>query len=87
MLWKRIIMKRVTHFNIKIPAGIDTGTRLRVQGRGNQSKSGERGDLYLIFNVEDDELFVRDGIDILYRGSSIPSPKQPLEETIQNSIT
>ncbi len=51
-------------FNIKIPAGIDTGTRLRVQGRGNQSKSGERGDLYLIFNVEDDELFVRDGIDI-----------------------
>ncbi len=39
-------------FKIKIPAGIDTGTRLRVQKRGNQGRDGERGDLYLLFNVE-----------------------------------
>jgi len=51
-------------FTIKIPAGIDTGTRLRVQGRGNQAKNGQRGDLYLVFNVEEDELFIRDGVDI-----------------------
>jgi len=51
-------------FKIKIPAGVDTGTRLRIAGRGNQGKNGQRGDLYLVFNVEEDENFVRDGTDI-----------------------
>ena len=44
---------------IKIPAGVDTGNRLRVQGYGNQAKNGQRGDLYLTFNVEEDENFIR----------------------------
>jgi len=49
---------------INIPAGVDTGNRLRAQGYGNESKSGQRGDLYLTFNVEEDEHFVRDGSNI-----------------------
>ena len=49
---------------IKIPAGVDTGNRLRAQGYGNESKSGQRGDLYLTFDVEQDEHFVRDGINV-----------------------
>jgi molecular chaperone DnaJ len=47
-----------------IPAGVDTGNRLRVAGYGNENKHGQRGDLYLTFNVEEDEHFVRDGSDI-----------------------
>jgi len=49
---------------IKIPAGVDTGNRLRVAGYGNENKHGQRGDLYVTFNVEEDEHFVRDGSDI-----------------------
>jgi len=49
---------------IKIPAGVDSGNRLRAQGYGNKSKNGKRGDLYLTFIVEEDENFIRNGNDI-----------------------
>jgi len=49
---------------IDIPAGIDSGNRLRVPGSGNEDKNGNRGDLYVTFMVEEDEHFVRDGNDI-----------------------
>jgi len=49
---------------IKIPAGVDSGNRLRAQGYGNQLKNGRRGDLYLTFYVEEDEHFVRDGVNV-----------------------
>jgi molecular chaperone DnaJ len=49
---------------VKIPAGVDSGNRLRAQGYGNEAKNGQRGDLYLTFYVEEDEHFVRNGNDI-----------------------
>ena len=49
---------------IKIPAGVDSGNRLRAQGYGNEAKNGRRGDLYLTFYVEEDEHFIRNGNDI-----------------------
>ena len=49
---------------ISIPAGVDTGNRLRAQGYGNRAKNGQRGDLYLNFEVENDEHFIRDGANI-----------------------
>jgi len=49
---------------IKIPAGVDSGNRLRAQGYGNEAKNGQRGDLYLTFYVEEDENFIRNGNDI-----------------------
>jgi len=49
---------------INIPAGVDSGNRLRAQGYGNKAKNGHRGDLYLNFNVEEDEHFIRDGSNI-----------------------
>ena len=49
---------------VNIPAGIDSGNRLRANGYGNESKSGQRGDLYLTFIVQDDENFIRNGNDI-----------------------
>ncbi len=49
---------------IKIPAGVDSGNRLRAQGYGNEAKNGQRGDLYLVFYVEEDEHFIRNGNDV-----------------------
>ncbi len=49
---------------VNIPAGVDSGNRLRAQGYGNESKSGQRGDLYMTFIVEEDEHFIRNGNDI-----------------------
>jgi molecular chaperone DnaJ len=46
---------------LDIPAGVDTGTRLRLKGHGNQGLTGERGDLYLIFRVKPSKLFRREG--------------------------
>lgn len=49
---------------VKVPAGIDTGNRLRVSGRGNTGKAGVRGDLYVTFEVEEDSHFIRNGNDV-----------------------
>ncbi len=46
---------------VKIPAGIDTGAKLRVPGKGRT----ESGDLYLSVTVEPHPYFTRDGDDIL----------------------
>lgn len=49
---------------ISVPAGVDTEMRLRISGKGNQGKSGARGDLYLVLYVQDDAHFIRNGNDI-----------------------
>ena len=50
---------------VKIPAGVDTGNRLRIAGKGDSgSNGGPNGDLYLEFRVKDHSLFERDGNDI-----------------------
>ena len=49
---------------ISVPAGVDTEMRLRISGKGNQAKSGARGDLYLVLYVQDDAHFIRNGNDI-----------------------
>jgi len=49
---------------IKVPAGIDSDNRLRVSGKGNIGKRGNRGDLYVTFYVEEDKHFVRHGSDV-----------------------
>jgi len=49
---------------VSIPAGVDSGNRLRAQGYGNEGKNGQRGDLYMTFRVEEDENFIRNGNDI-----------------------
>ena len=50
---------------VKIPAGVDTGNRLRLAGKGDAgSNGGENGDLYLEFRVKSHPLFERDENDI-----------------------
>jgi curved DNA-binding protein len=52
--------------SVKIPAGIESGKKLRVTGKGNPSQfGGPHGDLYLLINILPHELFTRDGDDLL----------------------
>jgi DnaJ-class molecular chaperone len=50
---------------VKIPAGVKTGSRVRMAGKGRPgSNGGEAGDLYLIVTVAPDARFRRDGNDL-----------------------
>ncbi|CUS83463.1 molecular chaperone DnaJ [Candidatus Kryptobacter tengchongensis] len=50
---------------IKIPAGADTGTTLRIKGEGEPGiNGGANGDLYVHIKVQDDKFFKRKGNDI-----------------------
>jgi molecular chaperone DnaJ len=49
---------------ITVPAGVDSGNRLRAQGYGNEGRNNSRGDLIITFAVKEDENFVRNGTDI-----------------------
>ncbi|MBI3812270.1 MAG: molecular chaperone DnaJ [Nitrospirae bacterium] len=51
---------------IKIPAGVETGTRLRLNGEGEPgSNGGPPGDLYVVLTVKDHPVFTREGDDLL----------------------
>ena len=50
---------------VKIPAGVSRGTRMRIAGAGEEGiNGGPAGDLYLIIDVEVDPNFSRDGADL-----------------------
>lgn len=51
-------------FEVPIPEGVDNGNKLRIQGRGSEGLNGQRGDLFLVLQVQDDENFVRDGENV-----------------------
>lgn len=56
----------VKKLKITIPAGVDTGTRLRVANEGDAGlRAGTPGDLYVYLFVQEDPEFRRDGINIL----------------------
>jgi molecular chaperone DnaJ len=51
---------------VKIPAGVDNGTQLRVTGEGEGGhRGGPAGDLYVEIRVKDHEVFERHGLDLL----------------------
>ena len=61
----RIKVKRKIRVNI--PAGVDEGYRLRLDGEGGAGLyGGPPGDLYITLSVKSHNLFHRDGSDILY---------------------
>jgi molecular chaperone DnaJ len=51
---------------VKIPAGVETGTRLRLNGEGEPgSHGGPPGDLYVVLTVKDHPVFTREDDDLL----------------------
>ncbi|HUT33675.1 MAG TPA: molecular chaperone DnaJ [Planctomycetota bacterium] len=59
---------RRVSIDVRIPAGIEDGVRLRVPGQGELGNDhAERGDLYCYVHVKPDEFFKRQGDDLICR--------------------
>lgn len=51
--------------NVNIPAGVETGTRIRLAGEGEAGmRGGPPGDLYIFIEVETHQIFERDGTNL-----------------------
>jgi len=60
------LVKKEENVTVSIPAGVDTGNRLRVSGKGNQGDVGApAGDLYVDIQVKEHDFFMREDNDIL----------------------
>ncbi len=60
--------ERERQLSVRVPAGVETGTRIRVAGEGEAGlRGGPPGDLYLFMEVADHPIFERDGMDLLCR--------------------
>jgi molecular chaperone DnaJ len=52
--------------NITVPAGAETGTKVRLRGQGGKGTSGgQAGDLVITFTVLPDRFYKRDGLDLI----------------------
>ncbi len=71
-------MEKTSSVTLRIPAGVENGTRLRSTGNGEAgSKGGEPGDLYVVLHVQDHAIFQREGQD-LWCEVPIPFPTAAL---------
>ncbi|MFC4346666.1 molecular chaperone DnaJ [Kordiimonas lipolytica] len=68
---------------VKIPKGVEEGTRIRLAGEGEAgSRGGPAGDLYIFLTIKPHPLFKRDG-DMLYCQVPIPMTKATLGGQIE----
>ena len=60
---------RAKKLNVKVPAGVDDGVRLRITGEGEDSPggAGPAGDLYVFLNVESNKDYIREDQNIVYQ--------------------
>jgi molecular chaperone DnaJ len=64
--------RKAQTLEVKIPAGVDDGSRIRLAGEGDAgARGGPRGDLYIFLSVAPHDLFERDGLDLL---CTVPVP-------------
>jgi molecular chaperone DnaJ len=58
--------RKMHTLSVKIPAGVDNGSRLKLRGEGESAPSGGApGDLYVVIQVETHPIFRRENLDIL----------------------
>jgi molecular chaperone DnaJ len=63
-------VEREKNMEVKIPAGVETGSRLRIAGEGEAgTQGGTTGDLYVVIHVSEHEHFERQGSNLY---SSVP---------------
>ncbi len=68
--------------NIKIPAGVDNGNKLRVSSEGDSGlNGGPSGDLYVVLFVKEHALFKREGLNV-YIDQDITFAQSAIGETI-----
>jgi molecular chaperone DnaJ len=60
------VERRAHTLSLKVPAGVDTGSRLKLRGEGEAGAGGgPPGDLYVLIEVKEHALFTRDGNDVV----------------------
>ncbi|MBU1539625.1 MAG: molecular chaperone DnaJ [Alphaproteobacteria bacterium] len=65
-------VRKTRKLQLKVPAGVDDGSRIRLSGEGDAgARGGPRGDLYVFLSVTPHELFERDSLDLLV---TVPVP-------------
>jgi molecular chaperone DnaJ len=75
-------MRSKRQVTLRIPKGVDTGSRLRLTGKGGGGlRGGEPGDLYVVVRVRDSEIFMRDGLDL-----AIDIPVSPITAAVGGSV-
>jgi molecular chaperone DnaJ len=58
--------ERISKIKLRIPPGVDAGSRLRSSGNGEAGfRGGSSGDLYVVLHVKTHEIFQREGDDLL----------------------
>jgi molecular chaperone DnaJ len=61
------LVKKRRRISVKVPMGIDEGYQLRLRGEGETAPNGgSPGDLYVLVHILPQELFMREGDDLLY---------------------
>ncbi|MFA7657927.1 MAG: molecular chaperone DnaJ [Candidatus Gastranaerophilaceae bacterium] len=59
-------IEREKSIELKIPAGVDNGSKMRLSHEGDAGKNGgAEGDLYVVLHVKSSDYFKRDGINVL----------------------
>jgi len=58
------MIKKEKTINIKVPAGVESGNYMTVEGQGNENIQGRPGDLLVVFEEKNHQYFVRDGENI-----------------------
>ena len=67
---------------LRIPKGVDTGSRLRLAGKGGGGlRGGAPGDLYVVVRVRDSEIFMRDGMDL-----AVDMPVSPVTAAVGGEV-
>lgn len=62
------LVENIREITVHIPAGVDTGTRLRIRNEGEPGlNGGSPGDLYVLLTVEPDSRWERHGQDLIYQ--------------------
>ena len=61
------LVKQRRKITVNVPVGIDEGYQLRLRGEGEMAPNGgSAGDLYVLVHIVPNELFMREGDDLLY---------------------
>ncbi|MDA3800458.1 MAG: molecular chaperone DnaJ [Kiritimatiellae bacterium] len=59
-------IKKKKHLTLSIPKGVESGSRLRLSGKGESGiRGGTAGDLYVVLHIKEHSLFHREGNDLL----------------------
>jgi len=88
------VLEENVKLNVKIPAGVETGSRVRVAGKGGAgSRGGAAGDIYIVVEVAAHPLLAREGKDLTLelpitvaeavRGASVTVPTPEGEVSVK----